>query len=61
MTSVRTEARDVVAALSRRARTTFVAKPFHAGELRARVRTGARRLERLIALGRITELQRPAA
>lgn len=61
MTSVRAKPEEVVAALEAGA-DDFVPKPFHAGELRARVQAGARKLERLIALEqRITELQRPAA
>ena len=61
MTSVRGTHEDVVAALEAGA-DDFVLKPFHAGELRARVQAGARKLERLVALEeRIAELQRPAA
>lgn len=61
MTSVRTRPEDVVAALEAGA-DDYVTKPFHAGELRARVQVGARHLEQVDALERrIAELLRPAA
>lgn len=61
MTSVRHRPEDVVEALESGA-DDFLAKPFHAAELRARVQAAARRLQQLEALeARLEERERPAA